>query len=98
MLSALPCEFRAVCLRNRGAGGSAISWRTLRLLCNRSLSYNNVTVRSLYKVSPFGYSHGVGGVQDAYPNRCRSGFGAFQNRPMPAKQNQSTPLGIKIDT
>jgi biopolymer transport protein ExbD len=25
-------------------------------------------------------------------------FGAFQNRPMPAKQNQSTPLGIKIDT
>jgi hypothetical protein len=25
-------------------------------------------------------------------------FGAFQNRPMHAKQNQSTPLGIKIGT
>src|ERR1035437_4077150 len=55
MLSALPCEFRAVCLLNRGAGGSAISWRTLRLPCNRSLSYNNVTIRYLYSMSPFGY-------------------------------------------
>ena len=34
----------------------AISWHTLRLPCNRSLSQGNVTVRSLYKLSPFGYS------------------------------------------
>jgi hypothetical protein len=27
-----------------------------------------------------------------------SSFGAFQNRPMPAKQNQSTPHVIKIGT
>jgi glycosyltransferase involved in cell wall biosynthesis len=29
---------------------------------------------------------------------ARIHFGAFQNRPMHAKQNQSTPLGIKIGT
>uniref|UniRef100_E6PXY9 Uncharacterized protein n=1 Tax=mine drainage metagenome TaxID=410659 RepID=E6PXY9_9ZZZZ len=30
-----------------------------QLLCNRSLSHRNVTVRSLYKLSPFGYSFDV---------------------------------------
>jgi hypothetical protein len=33
----------------------AISWHTLRLPCNRSRSHENVTVRSLYNMSPFGY-------------------------------------------
>jgi hypothetical protein len=34
---------------------AAISWPTLGLPCNRLLSHENVTVRSLYNMSPFGY-------------------------------------------
>jgi hypothetical protein len=43
----------------------------------------------------------LGGVIKEFgliPHDQPFGFGAFQNRPMPAKQNQSTPHVIKIGT